>query len=79
MTEAIGTYVDADGVEETEVEEPDFPYGATWTQTGTRDIYQGVDQTKLIPLLTKSLQEVLDRIEQLESNEAGSSVVFNVC
>ena len=40
----------------------------TWTATGTRAVYQGVDQTKLIPLLTKALQEALDRIEQLESN-----------
>ena len=26
----------------------------TWTPSGTRPVYQGVDQTKLIPLLTKS-------------------------
>lgn len=45
----------------------------SWTATGTRDIYQGVDQTKLIPLLTKSLQEALDKIETLETrlNDAG--------
>ena len=40
----------------------------SWTPSGTRPVYQGVDQTKLIPLLTKALQEALDRIEQLESN-----------
>ena len=40
----------------------------TWTETGTRPVYQGVDQTKLIPLLTKALQEALARIEELESN-----------
>ena len=40
----------------------------SWSATGNRDVYQGVDQTKLIPLLTKALQEALDRIEQLESN-----------
>ena len=40
----------------------------TWTPTGTQPVYQGVDQTKLIPLLTKALQEALDRIDQLESN-----------
>ena len=40
----------------------------SWSATGTRDVYQGVDQTKLIPLLTKALQEALDRIEELESN-----------
>ena len=44
----------------------------TWSATGTRDVYQGVDQTKLIPLLTKALQEALERIEALEA-AAGSS------
>jgi hypothetical protein len=39
----------------------------TWTPTGTRPVYQGVDQTKLIPLLTKALQEALERIETLEA------------
>ena len=39
----------------------------TWTATGTRPVYQGVDQTKLIPLLTKALQEALERIEALEA------------
>ena len=45
----------------------------TWTETGTRPVYQGVDQTKLIPLLTKALQEALERIEELES--AGASAL----
>jgi hypothetical protein len=39
----------------------------TWTATGTQPVYQGVDQTKLIPLLTKALQEALERIEALEA------------
>ena len=39
----------------------------TWTATGDRPAYQGVDQTKLIPILTKALQEALERIEQLEA------------
>ena len=39
----------------------------SWTATGTRPVYQGVDQTKLIPLLVKSLQEALERIEALEA------------
>ena len=42
----------------------------SWSATGTRDIYQGVDQTKLIPILTKALQEALERIEQLEADHA---------
>ena len=39
----------------------------TWTPSGTRPVYQGVDLTKLIPLLTKALQEALERIEALEA------------
>jgi hypothetical protein len=38
-----------------------------WTATGTQPVYQSVDQTKLIPLLTKALQEALERIEALEA------------
>ena len=36
---------------------------------GTREVpdYQGIDQSKLVPLLTKALQEALERISVLES------------
>ena len=44
----------------------------TWTATGTRPAYQGVDQTKLIPLLCKALQEALERIEALEAAGNGN-------
>ena len=43
----------------------------TWEATGTQPVYQGVDQTKLIPLLTKALQEALERIEVLEAAAGG--------
>ena len=43
----------------------------TWQATGTRPVYQGVDQSKLIPLLTKALQEALERIEVLEAAAGG--------
>ena len=67
-TETIGTHTNAEGVITTDVTEPEaIPYGETWVQTGTRPVYQGVDQTKLIPLLTKALQEVLEKNEELES------------
>jgi len=39
----------------------------TWAKTKTEDVYQGIDQSKLVPLLVKSLQEALVRIEALES------------
>ena len=42
----------------------------TWTPTGTQPVYQGVDQTKLIPLLTKALQEVMQKNEDLEARIA---------
>jgi hypothetical protein len=45
----------------------------TWTATGTQAVYQGVDQSKLIPLLTKALQEALERIEVLESAAGGAT------
>ena len=43
----------------------------SWVKTGTEPVYQGVDQSKLIPLLTKALQEALERIEVLEANQPG--------
>ena len=46
--------------------------------TGTKDavdedgnpVYQGIDQSKLVPLLTAALQEAITRIEQLETRIA---------
>jgi hypothetical protein len=46
--------------------------------TGTKDevddegnpVYQGIDQSKLVPLLTAALQEALGRIETLEAEVA---------
>ena len=42
----------------------------TWTATGDRPVYQAVDQTKLIPILTKALQEVIAKNEDLEARLA---------
>lgn len=52
----------AEGEEQTaqpllKVAEGQSPEGWTWTKTGTRPVYQGVDQSKLTPLLTAALQE----------------------
>ena len=37
----------------------------TWEKTGTENIYQGIDLGKLVPLLTKALQEQQATIEAL--------------
>ena len=44
----------------------------SWTKTSDRDVMQGIDQSKLVPLLTAALQEALGRIEALEAAIAGS-------
>ena len=74
-TETYGTYTDTDGNVETDVAEPAvIPAGASFVAEGTRPVYQGVDQTKLIPLLTKALQEALDKIETLETRLANAGI-----
>lgn len=70
-TVAIGTYTNAEGVVETDVEEPEsIPYGETWEQTGVKDLMQGVSRGELIPLLTKALQEALSEIDNLKERLA---------
>ena len=71
-TEAIGDITDADNNPvETGVVEPDtLEDGHTWTETETRPVYQGIDQAKLVPLLTAALQEAIEKIEALETRVA---------
>lgn len=38
----------------------------SWVKTGDRPIMQGIDQAKLVPLLTAALQEAIAKIEILE-------------
>jgi len=42
--------------------------GQTWTQTGTEPLYQELDYSRLVPLLTKTIQELEARITELESS-----------
>ena len=66
-TQDIGTVKDKLGaVLKENVPESDKQDDETWTKTGTEDIYQGIDQSKLVPLLVKTLQEALTRIDTLE-------------
>jgi len=71
-TEAIGDITDADNnTVETGVVEPDtLQDGYTWTETGTQPVYQGIDQAKLVPVLTAALQEAIAKIEALETQNA---------
>lgn len=64
----IGDVTDAEGnVVKTGVPETALPDGHTWTKTGTEPVYQGIDQSKLVPLLVAALQEAMARIEALEN------------
>ena len=46
----------------------------TWTPTGNQPVYQGIDQAKLVPLLTAALQEALVKIETLEQRLADAGI-----
>jgi hypothetical protein len=69
QVEAIGNITDVEGkvIQENITEPNKLSENQTWTQTGTRPIYQGIDQAKLTPLLTKALQEAIAKIESLEA------------
>lgn len=68
-TESIGNLADADGciLQENVPRPATLEAGQTWVATGERPVYQGVDQSKVVPLLTAALQEAIGRIEQLEA------------
>ena len=44
-----------------------YPSDSTWTASHTENVYQGIDQAKLVPLLTGALQEAIAKIEALEA------------
>jgi len=44
-----------------------YPSNSTWEASKTIGIYQQIDQAKLVPLLTKALQEAVTKIEALEA------------
>jgi hypothetical protein len=60
-----------------QVEQPEtLEEGQQWRETtaqvmGTRSVpdMQGIDQSKLVPLLTATIQELIARIETLEQGE----------
>ena len=67
-TRDLGTVKDADGnVIRENVEESLKEDGQTWEKTSTENLYQSIDQSKLVPLLVKTIQELEARITALES------------
>jgi len=69
-TQDVGTVKDKDGkviYENVEEYKADKDKEQTWTKTGTEDVYQGIDQSKLVPLLVKTIQELEARVTALES------------
>ena len=68
-TRDLGTIKDKDGnvVEENVLEtKTKKDEEQTWTKTKTEDVYQGIDQSKLVPLLVKTIQELEARVAKLE-------------
>jgi hypothetical protein len=46
-----------------------YPTDSTWEATKVVPVYQGIDQSKLVPLLVKTIQELEARITALENNQ----------
>ena len=69
-TPAVEAVLSEDGMVITEaVEESTESVLVTEAVMGTRSVpdYQGIDQSKLVPLLTATIQELIARIEALEA------------
>jgi len=69
-TQNVGTVKNKDGkilYENVEEYKADIDKEQTWTKTGTEDVYQQIDQSKLVPLLVKTIQELEARVTALES------------
>ncbi len=66
----MGNITDTESVivEENVAEPSELQEGQVWTKTGEVEDYQGIDQSKLVPLLVAALQEAIARIETLENN-----------
>ena len=43
-----------------------YPTDSTWEESAEIPIYQGIDQSKLVPLMVKTIQELEARIKTLE-------------
>ena len=45
-----------------------YPSDSTWEASKAIPVYQGIDQSKLVPLMVKTIQELEARIKTLEDN-----------
>ena len=43
-----------------------YPSDSTWEASKVVPVYQGIDQSKLVPLMVKTIQELEARIKTLE-------------
>jgi hypothetical protein len=57
-----GKTIKSDVTEPTKLKE-----GTEWTYTGSRPVYQSIDQSKLVPLLTRCIQELSAKNDALET------------
>ena len=46
----------------------EYPTDSTWEESAELPIYQGIDQSKLVPLMVKTIQELEARIKTLEDS-----------
>ena len=58
VTQSAWTQGKADGA---------YPSDSTWEASSTKPVYQNIDQSKLVPLLVKTIQELEARITALEA------------
>jgi hypothetical protein len=61
---------EADYIAAQKLTPPTYDANSTWKASYTCEDYQGVDQSKLVPLLTAALQEAVGKIETLETKVA---------
>lgn len=54
----------------TGITQAECPNGYEWAKTGERPVYQGIDQSKLVPLLAAGLKAAIGEIEDLRTRIA---------
>lgn len=67
----VGNITDKDGkIIEEKVEKPeDLKEDQKWEKTGEKEDYQGIDQSKLVPLLVAAVQQLKKEIDKLKNKK----------